>query len=366
MKILFLTTHLNLGGISSYTFSLAKSLKRRGHHILIASSGGAIVNEVKRQGITHITININTKSELSPKVPLAIFKLRSIIKSEGIEIIHAQTRVAQVIAEGLAKLNCVPYVSTCHGFFRPHWARRVFGCWGSRVIAISEAVREHLVNDLKVKKESVVLVYNGVDIARFSQGLSESEKEKFRNQAGLGDGPLIGIIARLSPVKGHKYLLEAMRKVVDLKPAAQLLIIGDGTLKEELLNQVISLGLKENVIFLGSLVDTAKPLSLIDIFVLPSLKEGLGISILEAQAAGVPVVASDVGGIYTIIKDNENGFLVPSRDSLSLAAAIIKLINNPTLANKMSEVGRRLMREEFSLDEMAKRIEEVYIQCIEV
>lgn len=366
MKILFLTTHLNLGGIGSYTLSLAKSLKRRGHEILIASSGGAMVNEVEQEGIMHIMVKINTKSELSPKVPLAIFKLRSIIKREGIEIIHAQTRVAQVIAEGLARLNCAPYVSTCHGFFRPHWARRVFGCWGSRVIAISEAVREHLVNDLKVRKENVVLVHNGVDIAKFSQGLSENEKEKFRNQAGVGSWPLIGIVARLSPVKGHKYLLEAMRKVVDSKPAAQLLIIGDGSLKEELINQVVSLGLKENVVFLGSLVDTAKPLSLIDVFVLPSLKEGLGISILEAQAAGVPVVASDVGGIYTIIKDNKNGFLVPPRDSLSLAAAIIKLIDNPILVKKMSEAGRRLMREEFSLGEMAKRIEGVYSQCIGV
>lgn len=366
MKILLLTTHLNLGGIGCYTLSLAKSLKKRGHNTLVVSGGGDLVSEVNRCGITHIKININTKSELSPKVFLAIFKLHSIVKGEGIELIHAQNRVAQVIADRVAKSNRVPYVTTCHGFFRPHWARRVFGCWGDKVVAISEAVREHLVNDLKVKKEKITLVHNGVDIAKFSHFYSEAEKEKFRNQAGLRNGPVVGIIARLSLVKGHRYLLAAMREVVNLKPDAQLLIIGEGSLKEELLNQTKMLGLKENVVFFGSIFDTTLALSVMDIFALPSLKEGLGLSIMEAQAAGIPVIASNVGGIYTIIKDNENGFLVPPEDSLSLARAIIRLMDDPKLAKKMGDRGREIIQRKFSLDEMVKRIEEVYKQCVEI
>ncbi len=365
MKILLLTTHLNLGGIGCYTLSLAKSLKKHGHNVLVVSSGGDLVSELNREGITHIKIDINTKSELSPRVFLAVFRLRSIINKEGIEIIHAQSRVTQVVADRVAKLSRAPYVTTCHGFFRPHWARRVFGCWGDRVIAISEAVREHLVNDLRVKKEKIALVHNGVDIAKFSHLYSEDEKEKFRAEAGLGSGPVMGIIARLSPVKGHKYLLAAMREVVNLRPDAQLLIVGEGPSKEGLLNQTIILGLKKNVIFLGSTLDTTKPLSVIDIFALPSLKEGLGLSIMEAQAAGIPVIASNVGGIYTIIKDNENGLLIPPKDSLSLAQAIMKLINNPKLAKKMGERGREIIREKFSLDKMTEKIEEVYIQCVE-
>jgi glycosyltransferase involved in cell wall biosynthesis len=207
-------------------------------------------------------------------------------------------------------------------------------------------------------------VYNGVDIMRFSYPYSEAEKEQFRTKVGLRNGQVVGIIARLSPVKGHKYLLAAMREVVNLKPHAQLLIVGEGPLKEELFEQTMALGLKENVVFLGSTFDTAIALSVIDIFALPSLQEGLGLSIMEAQAAGVPVIASNVGGIYTIIKDRENGLLIPPKDSLSLTQAIIELMDNPKLAKKMGEKGREVIRENFSLDEMTERIEKLYIQCV--
>lgn len=365
MKILLLTTHIDIGGIGCYTFSLAKSLKKKGHTVLVVSSSGNLVGELDKEGISHIKIDIDTRSELSPRVSLAIFKLRTIVNGQGIEVIHAQTRVTQVVAEGASRLTRVPYVTTCHGFFRARWGRRTFGCWGDRVIAISEAVREHLVNDLGVKKQRVALVHNGVDIARFSHPHSEEEKEQFRAQAGLSNAPLIGIIARLSPVKGHKYLLTAVKEVVNYRPEIQLLIVGDGPCREELLEQTAALGLGGNVVFLDSTFDTAKPLSVIDIFTLPSLQEGLGLSIMEAQAAGVPVIASNVGGIYTIIKDNENGLLIPPKDSSGLASAIMKLMDSPWLAKKMGERGRELVSKNFSLDKMTQRIEEIYRQCVE-
>ncbi len=365
MKILLLTTHLNIGGIGCYTLSLAKSLKKRGHSILVVSSGGDLVGELNREEIVHLKIDINTKSELSPKVFLAVIRLRSIVKRQEIELIHAQSRVTQVVTAAVARGSRVSFVSTCHGFFKPRWGRKVFGCWGDKVIAISEAVREHLVNDLRVKKGSVALVHNGVDIEKFSRFYSEEEKERFRAEAGLGNGLIVGIIARLSPVKGHKYLLAAMREVVNLKPDVQLLIVGEGPCQKELLSQTQLLGLKNNVVFLDATFDTTKLLSVMDIFALPSLQEGLGLSIMEAQAAGIPVVASNVGGIYTIIKDDQSGLLLPPGDSASLAEAILKLMDNPGRAKEMGEKGREVIRERFSLDKMARDIEGVYKQCVE-
>jgi len=360
MRILLIATHLNFGGITSYIISLARGLSKKGHKVFIASSGGDFVKKLKIDNITHITIPISTKSELSPKVLFSSVRLLSFIKREPIDVIHAQTRVTQILAYLVSKILRIPYITTCHGFFKKRIGRRLFGAWGRKTIAISEAVREHLVNDFKVKKSDIELIYNGIDLKNFKH-YGESEKEAIKRELNLKQGPIVGVIARISPVKGHKYLIEAMRKVIEKVSDVRLLIIGDGPAKDGLVSLVERLKIKENIYFFGSASDTAKFLSIMDVFVLPSLQEGLGLSAIEALAMKKAVVASDVGGVYTIIKNNTTGLLIPPRDSEVLAKAITDLLGDEQLRVRLGREGRKRVEDKFSLDAMIEKIEKLYI-----
>jgi len=327
--------------------------------VFVASGGGDFSKKLKSKNITHVDIPILTKSELHPKVLISSIILLKSVKRHSIDMIHANTRVTQILAFLVSGLSGVPFVTTCHGFFRARFGRRLFGAWGAKTIAISEAVREHLVNDFKMQKEDIELVYNGISLGEF-RDYTSGETEEIRKEYCLDKGPVVGTIARLSPVKGHKYLLQAMKDVIGEVPSAQLLIIGDGPIKSELVSFAKELGIDKRTHFVKSVFGTARPLSIMDVFALPSVQEGLGLSIIEALAMRRAVVASDVGGVYTVIKDDSSGVLVPPRDSKALGCAVIRLLKDSELRSRFAHEGRELVERSFSLDHMAERIEKCY------
>jgi len=356
MKVLMITTHINFGGISSYTFSLAKALIKNGHEVVCASSFGEMLPLFKRHGIRIINIPINTKSELNPMIIISLIRLLMLNRTEKFDVIHAHTRVTQVLASYLNRITKIPFVSTCHGFFRRNLGRQLYPCWGQRVIAISEAVKKHLMIDFYIKEENIKLVHNGIDIDQFRVLAKRSDLDhKTRT---------VGIIARLSTVKGHKYLIEAMAEVVKEFEDARLFIFGQGKIKYELIKLAQSLKISKQVFFLPSVSNTAEVLQEIDIFVMPSIQEGLGLSILEALACGVPVVASNVGGIPSIIKHDVSGLLVDPANPMALAGAIMHVMEDRSLAIRLGRKGRQQVEEKFNLGKMASDIEKVYAEVI--
>jgi glycosyltransferase involved in cell wall biosynthesis len=362
MKILLITTHMNLGGIGIYTLSLARALQEIGEQVTVASSGGQLIQDLRQLGIGHIQIPVNTSSDIGPHTLWSYFKLKLFVQEQGIDIIHAQTRVTQIIAHMLSKKTDAVFVSTCHGFFKNKLFRRLLPCWGCHSIAISEAVRQHLVCDFKIPKEQTSLIHNGIDIKRFNPEVSVYDKTHIRRQLRLDDGPVVGIISRLSAVKGHKYLLDAFAMIAKKIDRAQLLVIGDGPKKyrNSLESQADFLKLSSKIKFHPACKDTAAPLCVIDVFCHPSLQEGLGLSILEAMAMKIPVVASDVGGIYTLIKHKVNGLLVASMDYEALADGVIEILSDCTMARQMGERSRKIVEENFTLDIMRDKVVEVY------
>lgn len=359
MNILFLSTHLNTGGISSYLDTLSRGLMKKGHRVWIATSGGNLVESLKESGVKHITLNIRTKSELDCRIYFSLLAVSRMIKKNKIDVIHAQTRVTQVMAACLNKLSGKPFVSTCHGFFKPRLSRRMFPCWGERVIAISEAVYEHLQKDFHVDSKRIVLIKNGIDLESFPL-LTTQMKEMKRRAFGLDNQPTIGIMARLSSVKGHDVLIEAMRMVVAQFPQAKLLIVGEGRLERKLKEMVREFKLSENVVFYPVVNQSSDMLSLFDIFVMPSRQEGLGLSVMEAQAAGLPVVASKVGGLPSLIEDGRTGLLVPPDNPNVLAEAILLLLRNKDKAKEMGTRARDFIQKEFSSERMEEETVEVY------
>ncbi|TAN61230.1 glycosyltransferase family 1 protein, partial [bacterium] len=274
MNILILANHFNAGGISSYILNLSRGLISRGHKVYVASGGGDWIERVEACGAKNIYLPLRTKSIISPKLLFAYCVLKKIIKSEGIDIIHAQTRVSGVLASWVSHNTGVPFVSTAHGFYQRRWGRRIFPGWGRFIIAISDPVKKHLIEYFGLNPERVILVHNGIDISRRSEAERARQKaesrEQIREKYGLKGGPVVGIIARLSEVKGHKYLISALAKVKEQIPDVQLLSVGDGKIKKDLERQARDFKIDENVYFIPAVSDTAEPLSVMDIFAMPS------------------------------------------------------------------------------------------------
>jgi len=359
MKVLQLTTDMNIGGITSYIFELSKALKVSGVDTVVASAGGDIEASLKEAGIPHEKLDIKTKFEFSPKVFLSAFAIKRIAQRYGIDIIHAHSRVSQVAGILASRMTGIPMVTTCHGYFKKR-LRSVIDTWGDKVIAISAAVYEHLKNDLGVEDKRIDLVYSGIDVNKFSREFSETEIAKTKNGLGLSGKTVIGTIGRLSPVKGQKFFMQAMALVLKTRPDVAGLVVGNGPEGPSIKSLAMALGIDDRISFIDSVSDTREALSSIDIFVFPSIKEGLGIALLEALAASRPCIASRTGGIEDIIKDRENGILVDVGDSGAIAAAILELLSDENLRIKIGSNGRRLVQSRFTLDRMAEDIMRVY------
>ena len=366
MNILFLTNHLNVGGITSYTLSLAKGLKNNGHKVYIASSGGDSLTRFTEQGIVYIPIPIRTKSEINFfKIGLSFLKLLGQIKEKDIQVIHSNSRVTQVLGFFLQRFSHRPHITTWHGFFKKRLSRKLFPFWPDRIIAISESVRDHLIAEFCAPKEAVRLVYNGIDLERLKLQ-NFKNRDEVKKSFALGAGPVIGIIARLSQVKGHVFLIQAMKSVLDKIPAAQLLIVGEGRIKTKLTRLSAELEIEKNVFFIPKVYNLAEALYIMDIFVMPSLAEGLGLGLMEAMAWGRPVIGSDVGGIKNLIRNGDNGLLVRPTDARGLSAAIIELLEDPVKASTLGNNARVFITENFSLEKMVSETEGVYQECLDL
>lgn len=361
MKVLYVNTHINIGGIGQYMLSLCCGMKTKGVECLVASSGGNLESELKSRDLKHVYVDLQTKFEFGPKVFKAVPVLADIIKQEKIDVVHAHSRVSQVASVLASRRAGVHYVSTCHGFFKPRLFRKLYDTWGEKVVAISNPVKYHLEKDFGIKPARIALIHNGVDINRFSAAFSCDEKANLKKIAGLGEGPVIGTMGRLSPVKGQKFLIEAMKSVVLKDSTVQCLIVGSGPEETALKNMVRDMGLEDHIKFTGSLYKTAPIyLACMDIFVLPSIEEGLSIALLEAMASKRPCIASDIGGIGDIIKNEANGILVPVGNVKAITDAILRLLSDDVLRANFGEKGRKFVEENFSLPLMVEKMNSLY------
>ncbi len=364
MKILYITNHLNIGGITSYVLMLASAMVKKGHAVFLASSGGELTGLFENAGIKYIHIPINTKSEISPKILLSFLRLRKFIKDNGIGIIHVNSRTTQVLAYYLSRSCRIPYLSTCHGFFKVRFSRRKFPCWGAMIIAISEPVKKHLIDDFKLPESNIEVIRNGIDIDKFVSGASIVTKSQARKRLGLKDDEVIGTIGRLSDVKGQRYLIAAMPGIMKHFPRAQLLIVGCGKIKNNLVKLSKNLGVDKNVVFTPALKDTREALAAMDIFVMPSLEEGLGLALMEAMAFGLAVVGTKVGGIIDLVKTGENGILVEPKDSTAIASAVVTLLSDNKKAKELSAAAREYIISNFSQDKMSIGTESLYYKIL--
>ncbi len=362
MKVLHLTTHLNIGGITTYIRKLGKPLRALDVEIAVLSGGGECVPQFRREGIKTFELPMKTKSELSPRLWMAAPKAKRIILEEKFDLIHAHTRATQVWAAFLGSATNVPVVTTCHGFYKRRLGRRILPAWGERVIAISDGVGEHLSKDFGLPASQIAVVNNGVDVDEIQKTHAGYQKSESKQSYGFAPhDPVIGVVARLVADKGHAFLIRALGILRTEFPYIRLLIVGDGRCLAELQELTRELELQDNVVFTGNVSNVVKPLSAMDIFVLPATwREGFGLSLAEAMVCSIPVITSNIHSLNTLIRSGETGILVKPGKADLLAETLRGLIRNPAEAKRLGKNGRRIVEEQFSLERMAAGIRNVY------
>ncbi len=330
--------------------------------MLVVTGGGEAVHQITDGGAEHRTLFLDTSSELNPRLWGSAAKLRDWIKREEWQVVHAQTRVTQGVSLAATLGLGVPRVTTCHGFFKTRILRKCFPWWGDRVIAISGAVERHLRIDWGIKPERIRLVRHGVEKRVEDEALPALRLQGRAELKVLDAITVVGALGRISPVKGYLILVDAMALLRDLP--IELVLIGDGPAASELDARIRDLGLIGRIRRMASMPNHHVILHAFDIFCAPSLQEGLGLSILDAMARGTPVVASRVGGIPDLIRDESTGRLVPPGDAAALAGAIRSMALDPEGRIQTGLKAKRFVERTFTINDMMDGTESVYDELI--
>lgn len=361
--ILFLSTSSGPGGAERVISNLAASLDPSKYRAVVCLFRPGWLQE-RSQTCGIPTYIIPTKGMTDWRWAL---RFRNLLKDERVNLIHAHEFDANVQGTFVASIFGIPLVATVHGkhYFWEKFRRRVAYRWVSRratMVAVSEDLKRFIVEKVGVSPNNISVLYNGVD-APLSPGLADVEA--CRNEMALPvNDRVVGVVGNLYPVKGHQYLIDAMPAVLEKCPNTSFVFAGRGQLEAELKERVNRLGLAKRVHFLGLRQDIAQILALLDVFVLPSLSEGLSMAILEAMMAGRPVIATHVGGNPEIVLDRETGFLVPPKDSQALAERLITLLTDRNQAARFAESGRRRAESQFSLYTMVGAYQSLYNECL--
>jgi glycosyltransferase involved in cell wall biosynthesis len=291
-------------------------------------------------------------------------KLRRALLSGKIDVLHAHNHTAFFYGTLAARLTSVKVVYTEHGRTEPlSWkarlAHRVLSRFVHRTIVVADYLKEVLLRKEGFPENKVLFIPNGIDDSPYCE---VGRDDSFRNELGFdASSRLVGVIARLDPIKNHKLILRAMKAVITEVPSARLVLVGDGPLRDELTQFVHQdSAVHDAVRFLGERDDVPRILKNLDLFVLPSLSEGMSLTLVEAMAASLPIVVTEVGGNPAIITNEESGLLVPSGDHEAMAAAVIGLLKDRALCDKLATGARKRYEEEFTIDRMVERYRRVY------
>ncbi len=365
LRILQLISSAGFFGAEKVMLQLSRSLSDSGYEVyaqVLGSSTGAhkeVVRAAEAAGLKTGFFECRGKFDVT-----AIKRLRGFIKNESIDIVHSHGYKSNfygwVAAYGLK----VKSVTTCHNWLSKDMKMKFYEIIDKhllrsfdKVIAVSANLREEILA-AGVPLDKVMLIENGIDIEAYA---SMPQVPVTKGSLGIHDNDLvIGSVGRLSEEKGHEYLIRAFKEITEKMPQCRLLIVGDGPLRESLELLARSLEIQDKVIFTGTRDDIPDLLGMIDIFVMPSLTEGMPMALLEAMAAKKAIIASRVGQIPEIIENEYTGCLVPSQDVGSLSRTIAGLMGalekRKILGNKAYEKVKR----DFSAQKMAQRYEILY------
>ena len=355
MKILHVEAGRHLYGGALQVTYLIEGLEQRGIEcVLVCRKASAIAERLRDRVSRLIEIPMGGDLDLG-----MIWRIRGIIKRERPDLVHLHSRRGAEILGGLAARWAGVPVVLSRRVDNPesprvvHWKYRLY----DRVVTISQGIYQVLLAE-GVEVGKLVCVRSAVGPEGYQRSCDTAW---FRGTFGLtGSDLVMAVIAQLIPRKGHRFLLDAMPALLESFPALRLIFFGQGAEETALRGQVKALGLQDRVIFAGFRTDLPKILPCLDLVVHPALMEGLGISLLQAAGAGVPIVAVNAGGMPEVVRDGLNGLLVPPADTPALRDAIRRLLSDRQLLQRMGQAGTELVEREFSIDRMVEGNLQVY------
>lgn len=362
LRILHTNFHRGWGGQSNRILTVCRGLAGRGHSVTLAVPEGSVLAERARAAGVEVFDRVRFARGFRPASVLHDrTALRELLTDRRFDIIHTHgSQDSWAVALALAGFHPRPIVlRTRHNVFpiQDHLLnRRLYGRWTDGIVCISEAVLEQCAAKPYLKRENLHLIHSAVPVERFASAKDRS----LRGELGIDDRFVAGITGRLREEKGHRFLIQALPAVIAEAPDFLLLIVGSGSLESELKRLVASLQLERHVLFAGFREDIPRVLAAVDLFVMPSISEGLGTAILEAGASGLPIIASNVGGIPDILGPSERGLLVAPGDPDEIARGILALYRDRARARALGAAAAAFVAGNFSEEALVAKNEELY------
>jgi len=352
------------GGAESVILDLVRHLDPKKFKSTVALLvEGWLTDRLKEAGIS--PIHLVQRSAFDPRTILELWR---VVQQRRIELIHAHEFYTNVVGFAVAKLAGIPFIATVHGksYYPDRWRRilayRIMARYANYVVAVSDDLGAFLMKNIGMDTARLITVPNGINLDQY--GYAE-EPARCREALGIErTARVIGAVGSLYAVKGHTYLLQAMRDIAVEHPDALLPLVGKGDLLGQLEAEAREYGIANQVRFLGFRDDVRDVLGVMDVFVLPSLSEGLPMSVLEAMAMARPIVAMAVGGVPEVITDGHTGLLVPPRNPAMLAERISFLLKNPEVAENLGRRARKRIATAYTLGHMVNRYQELYSGCL--
>lgn len=367
-KIIEVSSDSNIGGAGKCLITLLKNFDYEKFDVKVILPPGSLLKpEIEKLGIRVIEVCGIAEKSIDKK---SIREFKRIFKIEKPDLVHTHASMSARIA---ARSAGAKVVYTRHSVFPPSKRLTTFpgkqinglinNYYSDSIIAVAEAAKDNL-TDTGVNEKKINVILNGVD------GLAsadDEEKKNIRRRFGICEGEkVVSIVARLEDIKGHDYFAEAAKILTDKGIKAKFVIAGTGSYEKSIKEKIVKMGLSETVLFTGFITDVDKLMNITDIQVNASYgTEATSLALLEGMSIGVPAVVSDFGGNPGVIKNNENGFVVPKQNSRALADGIEKLICDEELYKKMSERSREIFKTMFTSAVMTKNTEELYIKTID-
>lgn len=353
MNIMEIISGKLLNGAALHSLLLTRELARRGNEVtLVCRPEAWIGQQLASDGAEVIW------SDLHRWPPGELRRIAAIVSQRRIDVVHTHMSSAHFFGILLRWLAGVPCVATAHSrHFQLHWM------FNEYVIAVSEATRRYHQRYNFVRPSRIETIHNFIDYRRMSE-VPPDTRAKLRAASGIEESCLaIGIVGEVIPRKGLIYLIGAMPKILAAVPQTRLIVVGNRNDAEYVAKaEAVAgrLGVASRIIWMGHRDDVEQIMAAVDLCVLPSLEEPLGMVILEAMAAGLPVVATTVGGIPECVAHGVTGTLVPPADSDALAEAILALLRSPRRRREFGAAGRQRVREEFSAESQVPRLEAIF------
>ena len=367
LSILFFSNSTVRAGVEEHILELLRRLDRRRFRIHLACPAELMekyANDIPKD-VQVTTLMLDNLWDLRGALRLA-----RTIRNQKIDILHSHLFRASMFASPIGWLCRIPViVETPHlrEAWRKGWLKgnffidRLLGRFVSRYIAVSEANARYLAEEKRLQAHKIEVIHNGSDLDRFDP--RRQAPVGFKQALGFAeDDPLIVVVARLEPQKGHAVMLDAHAQIVRCAPRARLVCVGEGSLRQELEAQAESLGIGKSVRFVGFQPNVADWLAIADINVLPSFYEGLPLVAIEALAAGRPTVATAVDGTTEVIVNQQTGLTVPPGQATALASAVLQLLSSPELSDRLARAGRQWVEEHFGIEQQIRRTEALYLK----